>query len=139
MATFRISSPPEKNSTTIFFWWNIKFSSCSRFWAQVLKRVFRGLLSNRDIQWVKLLKTPHIHTQLFYVLWNLSGVRKWQNSISGSDKIEIFIYKVSFTLHSVVKLIHNSTNEKEPKKSDKSMPSKKSLKVSFVTSGTQKK
>ena len=105
----------KKNSTTIFFLLKIKFSSSWRFWAQVLKKVYRGLLSNRDIQWVKLIKTIHIHTQ-FYFLGNFSGVRKWRNSISGSDKIEIFIYKVSFTLLSVVELIHNSTNAKEQKK-----------------------
>ena len=76
-------------------------------------------------------KTPYIHTK-FYVLGNFSGFRKWQNSISGSDETDI-------SLHSLVELIDNSTNEKEQKKSDKSMPSKKSPKVSFVTSGTQKK
>ena len=35
--------------------------------------------------------------------------RKWQNSISGSDKNEIFIYKVPFTLNLLVELIHNCT------------------------------
>ena len=79
---------------------------------------------------MKLTKTSHIHTK-FYVLEKISGFQKWRNSIYGSDESEIFIYKVE--------LIHNSTNAKEQKKSDKSMPSKKSLKVSFVTSDTQKR
>ena len=83
------------------------------FW----KKVWRGLLSNRDIQWVKLIKTPHIRTT-FYFLGIFSGFRKWQNFISGSDKTEIFIYKVPFTLHSMVEVIHNSTNAKEQKNSD---------------------
>ena len=120
----------------IFFYRLIFFMEKS-FWAQVLKNVFRGLLSNHDIQWVKLTQTPQIHTK-FYILGNFSGFQKWQNSISGSDETEIFIYKVPFTLHLLVELIHNSTICKRTKKLDKSMPSKKSLKVSFVTSGTQK-
>ena len=49
----------------------------------------------------------------------------WGNSISGSDKTEIFIYKVPFTLHLLVELIHNRTIAKEQKKLDRSMPSKK--------------
>ena len=95
VATFRVLSLPEKNFTN-FFLWKIKFSVSSRFWAQVLKKVFRGLLPNHDIQWVKLTEIPHIHTK-FYVLGNFWGVRKWQNSIFGSDKTKIFIYKVPFT------------------------------------------
>ena len=75
--------------------------------------MFRGLLSNRDIQWVKLTKTYSIF--FFNVFGNFSGVRKWRNSISGSDETKIFIYKVPFTLHSLVELIHNSTNAKEQK------------------------
>ena len=95
-----------------YFLLKIKFSASSRFWAHVFKKVFRGLLSNHDIQWVKLTKTPHIHTK-FYILGNFSGVRKWRNSISKSYKTEIFIYNVPFTLHSLVQLIPNSTNAKE--------------------------
>ena len=113
------------------------FFASFRFLAQVLKKVFRGLLSNRHIQWMKLTKRTHIHTK-FNVLENWSGVRKWQNSSSGNDKTKIFIYKVPFTLHPVFELINNITKAKKQKKLDKSMPSKKSVKVSFVTSGTQK-
>ena len=102
----------KKNSNTISFKWKITFSASSRFWAQVLKKMFKGLLLNRDIQWVKLIKTPHIHTK-FYILEKLSGFRKWQNSISGSDKAEIFIYKVPFTIHLLLELILNITNTKE--------------------------
>ena len=104
----------KKNPTTIFFVKENIFFTSSRFWAQVLQKVHRGLLSKCDIQWVKLTKTPHIHTK-FYILGNFSGFRKWQNSISQSDKTEISIYKVPFTLHALVELIHNSTNAKEQK------------------------
>ena len=86
----------KKNLTNFFFLWKIKFSVSSRFWAQGLKKVFRGLLPNHDIQWVKLTEIPHIHTK-FYVLGIFWGVRKWQNSIFGSDETKIFIYKVPFT------------------------------------------
>ena len=72
----------------------------------------------------------------FYVLGNFSGFRKWQNSVSGSDKTEILVYKLPITLHSLVELIHNSTNANEQKKLDKSMPLKKSLNV--FASGTPK-
>ena len=78
------------------------------------------------------------HSYKIYVLGNLWCVRKWQNSISGRDETDIFIYKVPLTLHLLDKIIHNINNAKEPKETDKSMPSKKSLKVSFVTSGPQK-
>ena len=81
---------------TFFFWWKIKFSVSFRFWAQVLKKVFRGLLPNHDIQWVKWTKIPHIHTKLF-VLGSFWGVRKWRNSIFWGDETKIFIYKVPFT------------------------------------------
>ena len=74
--------------------------------------MFSGLLSNRDIQWMKLTKRPHNHSKLYF-LEKFSCVQKWQNSSSGSDKIKIFIYKVSFTLHLLVELIHNSTIAKE--------------------------
>ena len=46
-------------------------------------------------------------------LGKFSGFLKWQNPISGSNKPEIFIYKVPFTFHSLVELIHNSTNAKK--------------------------
>ena len=82
--------------------------------AQVLKKVFWGLLSNHDLQWIKLTKRLHIYTKI-YVFGNFSGVRKWQNSSSGSDETKIFIYKVPFTLHPLVELIQNSTNAKEQK------------------------
>ena len=118
-AIFRVLSLPKKNSTIIYlFWLTTKFSSSPRFLSQVLKKVFRGLLSNRDIQWMKCTERPHNHTK-FYVLGNFLGVRKWQNSSSGSDKTKNLIYKVPFTLHTLVELIHNSTNAKEHKKSDK--------------------
>ena len=74
--------------------------------------MFSGLMSNRDIQLMKLTKRRHNHTKLYF-LGNFSCVRKWQNSSSGSDKTKIFIYKVSFTLHLLVELIHNSTIAKE--------------------------
>ena len=106
---FRVSSLPEKISTTIFF--NGKPNASSRFLAQVLKKVFWGLLSNFSIQWIKLTKRPYNHTK-FFVLVNFSGFRKWQNSSSGSDETKIFIYKVPFTVHPLVELIHNSTNPK---------------------------
>ena len=56
--------------------------------------------------------------------------------VSGSDKtpfpevtkLRFFIYKVPFILHQLVKLFHNSTNAKEPKKIGQV---KKSVKVSF--------
>ena len=57
---------------------------------------------------------PNIHTK-FYVLGTFSGFQKQQSSISGSDKTDIFIYKVPFTLHLLVELTHNSTNAKEQK------------------------
>ena len=98
-----------------FFWWKTTFSASPRFLAQVFKKVFRGLLSNGDIQWIKLTKRPLNHTTIF-VLGNFSRFRKWQNSSSGSDETKIFfIYKVPFTLHLLVELIHNSTNAKEQK------------------------
>ena len=58
--------------------------------------------------------------------------------VSESDKAKIYIYKVPFTLHPLVELFHISTNAKEEEKLNQSMPSKKSVKVSFATSGTQK-
>ena len=56
----------------------------------------------------------HINKK-FYVFGKFSGVWKWRNYISGSDKTKIFIYKVPFTLHSLGELIHYSTNAKEQK------------------------
>ena len=59
--------------------------------------------------------------------------------VSGSDKTPVpEVTKPRFlftrcTLLSLVELIHSSINAKERQKSDKLMPSKKSVKVSFVT------
>ena len=71
---------------------------------------------------------PHIHTK-FYVLGNFSGFLKWQNSISGSDKTEIFIYRVPCTIHSLVELIHNSANAKEQKNWTNQCLQKRALKL----------
>ena len=79
--------------------------------------MFRGLLSNRYIQWMSFTNRPPIQP-LFYVFWNFLGVQKWQKSISGSDKTKIFIYKVPFTFHPSVGLMHNSTTAKEKQKKD---------------------
>ena len=113
--TFMVFSLSEKNSTTIFFFgWKTKISASPIFLAQVYKNMFRGLLSSRDIQWMKLTKRPHNNTK-FYVFEKFSGVRKWRNSSSGSHKTKIFIYKVPFIHHLLVELFHNSTNAKEQK------------------------
>ena len=48
--------------------------------------------------------------------WKIFRFPEVTNPISGSDKTEIFIYKVPFTLQLLVELIHNSTNAKEQKK-----------------------
>ena len=102
-------------STTIYFcWWKIKFSASSRFWVQVLNKVLGVRRQTVTYNECKKIKTPHIHTKS-YILGNFSGFRKWRNSISGRDKTEIFIYKVLFTLYSLVERIHNSTNAKEQK------------------------
>ena len=61
---------------------------------------------------MKLIKTPHIYTK-FYVLGNFPSFRKCRNSISGSEETDIFIYKVPFTLHSLIELIHNSKRRKK--------------------------
>ena len=69
----------------------------------------------------------------------------WKNfQFSGSDKTPVpevaklrFFLMVAVILHLLVEVINNSTNAKEQKKSDKSMPIKKSVKVSFITFGTQ--
>ena len=116
LATFRVLSLPEKKFYRhIFFKRKPKFSASPRFPSQVFKNVFWGLLTNRDIQWIKLTKRPYNHTN-FYIFWNFSGVRKWLNSSSGSDETKLLIYKVPFTLHPLVELIHNTTNAKEQKK-----------------------
>ena len=72
-----------------------------------------------------------------YIFGNFSGFREWQISNYRSDKTKIFIDKVPITPHPSVGLIHKSATSKEQKKS-KLMPSKQSVRVSFVTSGTEK-
>ena len=57
---------------------------------------------------------------------------KRRNCNSGSVKTKIFIDKVPFTLPMLVGVMHNSTTAKQPK-SDQVMPSKMSVKGSFVT------
>ena len=59
-------------------------------------------------------------------------MKKFQ--VSGSDKTsftetEIFIYKVPFTLHSLVELVHNSTNAKEQKNWKSQCLQKRALKI----------
>ena len=113
MATFRVLSLPEKNSTTIFFFDEIStflkvLDSESRFWKRCSGFCCQTVTYN-EWNWPKHL----IYIQIF-TFWEIfSGFRKWQNSISGNDKTEILIYKVSFPLHSLVELIQNSTNAKE--------------------------
>ena len=63
---------------------------------------------------------------------------KWQNFISEGDKNKIFIQKVPFTLYPLFGLTHNSTSAKEQQKWASKFLQKKSVKVSFVTYGTEK-
>ena len=70
VATFRVSSLPEKKFYHhIFFWGKTELSPSPRLYAQVLKKVFRGSLSNRHIQWMNLTKRPGNHNQ-FQIFFN---------------------------------------------------------------------
>ena len=87
---------------------------------------------------MKLTNKTSDHVK-FYILGNMLGFRESQNSNSGSPKTKIFIDKVPFTLHPLVGLMHNITTAKEPQKMARLMPSKRSVKVSFVTPGIEKR
>ena len=129
LAYFRVLSLPEKKSTTIlFFEGKPNFFPSPRHYSQVLKKVFRGSLSNSYLQWTNLTNRPKNHTQ-FYIFGNFPAIRKWQNSSSGRDKTKMFIDKVPFTLHPCVGLMHNSITAKEQKKIAQSMPLKKTSKL----------
>ena len=108
------------------------------FYTQVLKKVFRGLLSNHYIQWISFTNKPRNQPPI-YVFWNLSGVRKWPNSISGSDKTTIFIYNVPFTLHPLIRLMQNITNTQELNKWPSYCFQKRATKIVWLLSKPRKK
>ena len=82
--TSRVLSLLKKFFHHIFWGGNFFFLLCLRFYAQFLKRVFRGLLSNQNIQWMSLTNKPGNQLR-FYVFGKFSVVLKCQKSISGSD------------------------------------------------------
>ena len=70
-------------------------------------------MPNHYIHWMNFIfKKPLNHTK-FYAFWKLLGFREWQNCFPEVKKLTFFIYKVHFTLHPLVALMHNTTTAKE--------------------------
>ena len=63
---------------------------------------------------MKLTKRPHNHTK-FNALENFQVSGSDQTPVMEVTNLNNLIYKVVFTLHPLVELIHNSSNAKEPK------------------------
>ena len=81
LAYFRVLSLPGKKSTTILIF---EGKPSPRLYSKVLKKVFRGSLSNSYLQWTNLTNRPKNHTQ-FYMFEIFPAVWKWQNSSSRRD------------------------------------------------------
>ena len=86
LATFRVSWLPEKFYHHISFWWKIKLSAISRFWAKVLKKVFRfffcQIVTYNEWNWPKHL--IFIKQITFWEIFRFPEVtklhyRKWRN------------------------------------------------------------
>ena len=85
---------------------------------------------------MKFTKKPVNHTQFYVKQKNrFLGVTKL---FFRSDKTKMFIYKVFFTLHPSVTLMHNSNTAKEQKNRPSQCLQKKSIKVSYIKSGKEK-
>ena len=65
--------------------------------------------------WGKTNCSPSHNHKQFYYFEKLSGFWKQQNSNSWIDKTKTIIYKVPFTVHLMVGLMHNSTTPKTHK------------------------
>ena len=110
-ATFRIVWLLDKNLTINSFFWreHLIFSKSSTLWSGFFY-VSMGSLSNRFKQWMNLISRPSNHENFYNLktIW-LPGVTK----LKFCQETKIFIDKVPFTLHLLVRVMYNRTNSKE--------------------------